>query len=85
MRTAAARPIEACLLDLFQHFGIERAHIAAGGPPPLKDWHSLATLHPQRVASLTLGRVANYWKCARKTSRRLGIDRKTSLPRPEIV
>jgi SAM-dependent methyltransferase len=54
MRTAAARPIEAYLLDLLQHFGIERAHIAAGGPPPLKDWHSLATLHPERVASLTL-------------------------------
>jgi SAM-dependent methyltransferase len=54
MRTAAARPIEAHLLDLLQHFGIERAHIAAGGPPPLKDWHSLATLHSERVASLTL-------------------------------
>jgi hypothetical protein len=49
-----ARPIEACLLDLFQHLGIEQAHIAAGGPPPLKDWHSLATLHPERIASLTL-------------------------------
>jgi hypothetical protein len=24
MRTAATRPIEACLLDLLQHFGIER-------------------------------------------------------------
>jgi len=54
MRAAAVRPIEACLLDLFQHLGIERAHIAAGGPPPLRDWHSLATLHPERVASLTL-------------------------------
>ena len=54
MRTAAARPIEACLLDLLQHFSIERAHIAAGGPPALKDWHSLATSHPERVASLTL-------------------------------
>jgi SAM-dependent methyltransferase len=54
MRTAAALPIEACLLDLFRHLRIERAHIAAGGPPPLKDWHSLATLHPERVASLTL-------------------------------
>ena len=42
------------MLDLFRHLGIERAHIAAGGPPPLKDWHSLATLHPERVASLTL-------------------------------
>jgi pimeloyl-ACP methyl ester carboxylesterase len=54
MKTTAARPIEACLLDLFRHLGIERTHIAAGGPPPLKDWHSLATLHPERVASLTL-------------------------------
>src|SRR5271166_7016118 len=54
MRTAAGRPIEACLLDLFRHLGIEQAHIAAGGPPPLMDWHSLATLHPERVASLTL-------------------------------
>lgn len=49
-----ARPIEARLLDLFQHLGIERAHIAAGGPPPLFDWYNLATLHPERVASLTL-------------------------------
>ena len=30
MRTAAGRPIEACLLDLFRHLGIEQAHIAAG-------------------------------------------------------
>jgi hypothetical protein len=49
-----ARPIEACLLDLFQHLGIERAHIAAGGPPPLLDWYNLATLDPERVSSLTL-------------------------------
>ena len=54
MNTAAARSIEACLLDLFRHLGIERAHIAAGGPPPLRDWHNLATLHPERIASLTL-------------------------------
>ena len=54
MRTAAARPIEDCLLDLFRHLGIEQAHIVAGGPPPLKDWQNLATLHPERVASLTL-------------------------------
>jgi hypothetical protein len=54
MRTASARPIEPCLLDLLQHFGIERAHIAAGGPPPLKDWQNLETLHPERVSSLTL-------------------------------
>jgi SAM-dependent methyltransferase len=49
-----ARPIEARLLDLFRHLGIERAHIAAGGPPPLLDWYNLAILHPERVASLTL-------------------------------
>ena len=54
MRTAAARPIEDCLLDLFRHLGIERAHIVAGGPPPLRDWQNLATLHPERIASLTL-------------------------------
>jgi SAM-dependent methyltransferase len=54
MKSTAARPIEACLLDLFRHLGIERTHIAAGGPPPLKDWHSLAILHPELVASLTL-------------------------------
>ena len=54
MKTTAARPIEDCLLDLFRHLGVEQAHIAAGGPPPLKDWHSLATLHPERVASLTV-------------------------------
>jgi SAM-dependent methyltransferase len=49
-----ARPIEARLLDLFRHLGIERAHIAAGGPPPLLDWYNLAILHPERVASLTV-------------------------------
>jgi SAM-dependent methyltransferase len=49
-----ARPIEARLLDLFQHLGIERAHLAAGGPPPLFDWYNLAALHPERIASLTL-------------------------------
>jgi hypothetical protein len=54
MKTTAARPIEDCLLDLFRHLGVEQAHIAAGGPPPLKDWHSLATLYPERVASLTV-------------------------------
>jgi SAM-dependent methyltransferase len=54
MKTTAARPIEDCLLDLFRHLGVEQAHIAAGGPPPLKDWHSLATLYPERVGSLTV-------------------------------
>ena len=54
MKTAAARSIEECLLDLFRRLDIEQAHIAAGGPPPFKDWHSLATRYPERVASLTL-------------------------------
>jgi SAM-dependent methyltransferase len=51
----AARPgVEAKLLDLFQGLGIDRAHIAAGGPPVLTDWHGLAIRHPERIASLTL-------------------------------
>jgi ubiquinone/menaquinone biosynthesis C-methylase UbiE len=50
---AAARPVEACLIDLFQHFGISRAHIAAGRLG-LTDWQGLATRHADRVASLTL-------------------------------
>ena len=54
MRAAVGRPIEDCMLDLFRDLGIERAHIVAGGPPPFKDWHSLATLHSERIASLTL-------------------------------
>jgi SAM-dependent methyltransferase len=54
MTTASARGVEENLLGLFQHLGIRQAHIAAGGPPVLTDWHGLATLHPERVASLTL-------------------------------
>src|ERR1700747_1233610 len=54
MKITDARPIEARLLDVFRNREIGRAHIAAGGPPPLKDWHSLATLHSERIASLTL-------------------------------
>ena len=53
--TAAARPgVEANLLDLSQTLGLDRAHIAAGGPPVLTDWHGLAIHHPERIASLTL-------------------------------
>jgi ubiquinone/menaquinone biosynthesis C-methylase UbiE len=52
--TTADRPVEACLIDLFQQLGIGAAHIAAGGAPVLTDWHGLAVSHPQRVASLTL-------------------------------
>jgi SAM-dependent methyltransferase len=54
MTAAAAAQVEANLLDLFQTLGIERAHIVAGGPPVLTDWHGLAIRHPERIASLTL-------------------------------
>jgi SAM-dependent methyltransferase len=54
MTPAAAHGVETNLLDLFQTLGIDRAHIAAGGPPVLTDWHGLAVRHPQRIASLTL-------------------------------
>lgn len=53
MATAAVRPVEECLVDLFEHLGIETAHIAAGRLG-LTDWLGLATRHPDRVASLTL-------------------------------
>jgi SAM-dependent methyltransferase len=54
MTAAATGGVEANLLDLFQTLGIERAHIAAGGPPVLTDWHGLVMRHPERVASLIL-------------------------------
>jgi len=51
--TASARPVEACLVDLFQHLGITEAHIAAG-QMVRNDRYGLATRYPHRVASLTL-------------------------------
>jgi ubiquinone/menaquinone biosynthesis C-methylase UbiE len=51
--TASARPVEACLIELFQHLGISRAHIAAGRLG-LTDWQGLAIRHPGCLASLTL-------------------------------
>jgi SAM-dependent methyltransferase len=54
MTAAEAVAVETRLLDLFQTLGIARAHIAAGGPPVLTDWHGLAMHHPERIASLTL-------------------------------
>jgi len=53
MTHAGGRPVEAHLVDLFEHLGIEKAHIAAGRLG-LTDWRGLATRHPDRVASLTL-------------------------------
>ncbi|MBI4640790.1 MAG: methyltransferase domain-containing protein, partial [Candidatus Tectomicrobia bacterium] len=51
MVTATHLPIEERLLQLLQHLGIERAHFAARHSD---DWQGLATLHPERIASLTL-------------------------------
>jgi hypothetical protein len=45
----------------------------------------LSRLGSRQIALATLGGVVNYYKGARKTSRRLGVDRKTSLSRLEIV
>ena len=44
-------PVEERLVQLFQHLGIARAHIAARGGG---DWGGLATRHPACIASLTL-------------------------------
>jgi SAM-dependent methyltransferase len=49
----AARPVEASLIDLFQHLGIGAAHIVAGRLG-VTDWQGLAIRHADRVASLTL-------------------------------
>jgi ubiquinone/menaquinone biosynthesis C-methylase UbiE len=51
--TASVRSVEACLVGLFNHLGIEKAHIAAGRLG-LTDWRGLATRHQDRLASLTL-------------------------------
>jgi SAM-dependent methyltransferase len=54
MTVAATPGVDANLIALFQALGIGRAHIVAGGPPVLTDWHGLAIHHPERIASLTL-------------------------------
>jgi SAM-dependent methyltransferase len=38
-------------MQLFQHLGIQQAHVAGQSP---EDWTGLATTHPERCASLTL-------------------------------
>jgi ubiquinone/menaquinone biosynthesis C-methylase UbiE len=53
MTTPPVRSLEASLLDLFQHLGIDRAHFAAAGQVP-NDWVGLARHYPERIASLTL-------------------------------
>src|ERR1044071_8858397 len=44
-------PVEDRLVQLFQHLGIERAHVAARGGG---DWGGLAARYPDHIASLTL-------------------------------
>jgi SAM-dependent methyltransferase len=44
-------PVEARLMQLFRHLGIERAHVAARLPA---DWSGLAAAYPEAVASLAL-------------------------------
>jgi hypothetical protein len=51
--TDGNHPIEACLIGLFRHLGIERAHIAAAGQGG-GDWLGLATHYAERVATLSL-------------------------------
>ena len=51
--TGEIRSVEECAVELFDHLGIQRAHIAAGRLVR-GDWHGLATKHPERIASLTL-------------------------------
>ena len=51
--TGEIRSVEERAVELFDHLGIQRAHIAAGRLVR-GDWHGLATKHPERIASLTL-------------------------------
>ena len=51
MMTEVELPVEERLLQLLQHLGIERAHIAARGGG---DWGGLVAKHPDCIASLTL-------------------------------
>jgi len=51
--TGEIGPVEECIVELFDHLGIEQAHFAAGRLVR-GDWHGLATKHPERIASLTL-------------------------------
>ena len=53
MTTPPMRPLEASLVDLFDHLGIDRAHFVAGQLVST-DWVGLAACYPERIASLTL-------------------------------
>ena len=49
--TEVEQPVEERLVQLLQHLGITRAHVAARGGG---DWGGLAARHPDCIASLTL-------------------------------
>lgn len=51
MASQSDLPLEKRLLQLVEHLGIERAHIAARRP---EDWAGLAAHHPEVMASLAL-------------------------------
>jgi hypothetical protein len=51
MMTDKELPVEQRVLQLFEHLGISRAHIAARVP---QDWKGFVTTYPERVTSLTL-------------------------------
>ena len=63
MRTDGNRPVEACLIDLFRHLGIERAHIVAGQRSE-GDWTGMATHYAERVATLSLVSPRSGLNCA---------------------
>ena len=52
MATEVEVPVEELIYQLFQHFGIQQAHIAASMPG---DWMGFAASHPECISSLTLG------------------------------
>jgi len=51
MATEVEVPVEELIYQLFQHFGIQQAHIAASMPG---DWMGFAASHPECISSLTL-------------------------------
>jgi SAM-dependent methyltransferase len=53
MKTEDTLLVEERLRRVFQHLGIDRAHVAGSGRTP-SDWRGLTTAFPETVASLTL-------------------------------
>lgn len=44
MHTSVARPVEDCLIEVLQHLGLARVHVAAAGSPALTDWFGASRL-----------------------------------------